>query len=947
MDEINTLQDLLPRLAAFQNRSALVAFRKQDVEQWPYAKLADQAARLAAGLAKAGLTKSDYVALFAENSPQWIAAFLGVVALGAVAVPLDAQLADDVLSHCLRDSGARFAFTTERSLERLRRAGRKVEPILLGDSANGARGWEDFSAEPAKGAVTVSPDDRAVLFYTSGTTGLPKGVPLTHRNLTFQLNTLVAAELVTSEDRVLLPLPLHHVYPFTIGMLAPLSLGLSIVLPHTLTGPQLMRAVREGAVTTIIGVPRLYRALFDGIQSRAKSAGAMSRALFGGALMLSTSLRRVHIRVGRLLFRRLHRELGPQLRVLASGGAALDPDLAWKLEGLGWLVGTGYGLTETSPLLTLDKPGQARIGSVGRPISGVEVRIEQPTDGDKYQDNSANRGNSQSPEGEVVARGPSVFAGYHNLPEETKQSFTKDGWFRTGDLGYFDDDGYLFITGRVKTLIVLAGGEKVQPDQLEEGYQQNQNQKIREIGVLERDGKLAAVILPNRTVLDSQEDPQQAAKDAVRKALEERSKALPSYQRIVDFVLTTTPLPRTRLGKIRREELQKLYDEIKQGRVEPEQAGPISEELMSPEDRVLLDDPAVRKIWQWLGERFPQHRLTPDTSPQLELGIDSLEWLNLTLEIRQCCGVELSEEAIARIETVRDLLREVAEQPQAGQVRSVADPLENPDEVLGEDGQRWLAPLGRAELVAAKMLYVVNWMLIHSYYRVSVQGREWLLDKGPLVIAPNHMSYIDSPVLAAALEFNVLAETYWGGWSGVAFGPVFRVLRRLAHVVPIDPQRTAISSLAFGAAILRRGHNLVWFPEGGLSRTGQLQPLKPGIGLLLKRYPVPVVPVSITGTRDALPPGHWLPRPGCIQITFGEPLDPHQLERNGKGDEPHERIINALSEELAKRQKGQGSRVEGQGPEERRGSSVGGRGPEERRGSSVEGREPEKSRKST
>jgi long-chain acyl-CoA synthetase len=896
--EIDTLADLIPRLAAFAERPALVNLKKQDVEKWTYAKLAEQAKRVANGLTEAGLQKGDPVALYAENGPEWIAVCLGAIAAGAIAVPLDAQLADDALSHVLRDSGARLVFTTTRSLERVGRIAGKldVEPILLGESANGIRGWQELCAEPAEPSGAVTADDAAVLFYTSGTTGPPKGVPLTHRNLTFQLNTLIAAEIVTGDDRILLPLPLHHVYPFTIGMLAPLTLGLPIVLPYTLTGPQLARALREGSVTTIVGVPRLYRALFDGIQKRAESAGFLRRVLFRGLLALSTSLRRMNIRVGRMIFRRLHREMGPQLRVLASGGAAIEPELAWKLEGLGWLVGTGYGLTETSPLLTLDKPGEARLGSVGRPIHGVEVRIDRTENANESQ--SADATDSQSQEGEVVARGPSVFAGYHNLPDKTKEAFTEDGWFRTGDLGYFDDDGFLFITGRIKTLIVLEGGEKVQPDEVEKTYQQSD--AIREIGILEQDRKLVAVILPNRNAAESDKEQQQAANDAVRKALEEQSKSVTSYQRIADFVLTTNPLPRTRLGKIRREELHEIYEQLKQGKTESQQTGPISEEEMSPEDRVLLDDPAARKTWEWLAGRFSEHRLTPDTSPQLDLGIDSLEWLNLTLEIRECSGVELSEEAISRIETVRDLLREVAEQPQDQQPGAAIEPLENPDEILGEESQRWLTPLGPIELAAAKTLYAVDWVLVHSLFRLSVEGRERLPDHGPFVLTPNHVSYLDSLVLSNALKFKILVETYWAGWTGVAFGPVFRVLRRLAHVVPIDSKRSAASSLAFGATILRSNRNMVWYPEGGHSRTGKLQPFKPGIGMLLEHYPVPVVPVSIAGTREALPPGRWLPRPGRIRVTFGEPLDPRQLEQKGKGDEPSERITSALHDEMAK-----------------------------------------------
>ncbi|HEX4129358.1 MAG TPA: AMP-binding protein [Pirellulales bacterium] len=911
MEQFDTLQSLVSRLSSFRKRRAIVAFTKEDTTVWTYAMLARRASRLAAGLVATGVQKGDAIALWAEPSAQWIAVCLGALACGAVVVPIDAQLDDKALGHVLRDSGARYLFSSARLLARFRRMKRRprVKAVLLDDRRTArATNWKTFLARSTKVDVTVTADDRAVLFYTSGTTGAPKGVPLTHANLAFQLNTIAEAELVARGDRVLLPLPLHHVYPLVIGLLTPLSLGLPIVLPYTLTGPELTRAVRQGNVTVIIGVPRLYRALLTGIESRVKGAGRLASAVFHVALAVSIALAHVRIRVGKLLFGRLHRQMGPKLRVVATGGAALEPELAWKLEGLGWQVATGYGLTETSPLLTMDKPGHARIGSVGRPIDGVEIRIDPP-DGDN-QKKSGKRGRhrkaSEPPrtDGEIVARGPGVFLGYHHLAEKTKEAFTADGWFRTGDLGYVDRRGYLFITGRVKTLIVLEGGEKVQPDDVEKAYQQ-QGSAIAEIGILAQKGKLVAVVRAHRGKTSGEKDPDQAAREAIGKALEQRSSGLSSYKRITDFVLTDSPLPRTRLGKIRREELAKLYEQLKAGGHKREPAGAMAEIDMAPEDRALLDEPAARKTWDWLAEHFAGQRITFDTSPQLDLGVDSLEWLNLTTELEQRAGVELSEEAIGRIETVRDLLREAAEQPHGKHTAPKADPLEEPEKVLGRERRRWLAPLGYVESAASLMLYGINWLLTHALFRFSVTGRERVPAEGPFVLAPNHVSYLDSSVLATVLGYHTLRDTYWAGWSGIANGPIFRVLRRLCHVVPIDPERAAAQSLAFGAAVLREKHSMVWYPEGGHSKTGELMPLRPGIGMLLDHYPVPVVPVSVEGTRDALPPGQMLPRPGRIRITFGSPLDPRTLEKKGKGEHPYERITDALHDEMAKLRRSQ------------------------------------------
>ena len=292
--------------------------------------------------------------------------------------------------------------------------------------------WEKFFRQEASGLPLVRREDVAVLFYTSGTTGPPKGVPLSHGNIASQLESIADLKIITAGDRALLPLPLHHVYPFVVGMLAPLTLGLPLVLPLSLSGQQLLRALREGEVTVIIGVPRLYSALYAGINARVESSGWVMRGLFRALLNISAVLRNsLGLRVGKLFFRSLHNRFGKHLRLFASGGSALDPQLASKLEALGWDVAIGYGLTETSPLLTINLPGQATPGSVGKPFPGVEVRIDPHA----LEKPERVRGHEV---GEVLARGPNVFAGYLNLPEKTAEVFTSDGWFRTGDMGYLD-----------------------------------------------------------------------------------------------------------------------------------------------------------------------------------------------------------------------------------------------------------------------------------------------------------------------------------------------------------------------------------------------------------------------------------------------------------------------------------------------------------------------------
>ena len=675
-------------------------------------------------------------------------------------------------------------------------------------------------------------------------------------------------------------------------MLLPLTMGLPIVTPQSLTGPQLLRAIREGAVTAVLGVPRLFEALCSGIEARAEAAGPFAALLFEANLSLSRWLRRrFGLRLGKLLLRPVHQQLGPQLRLMACGGAALASELAWKLEGLGWQLTSGYGLTETASVLTLNPPGAAKIGTVGKPLAGIELRIAPPVPGRGLAPGRSVNPPLKHAVGEVLVRGPNVFAGYQNLPEKTAEAFTADGWFRTGDLGFFDPEGYLHLTGRLSTLIVTAGSENVQPDEVEEAYLEAP--AISEIGVLEEDGKVVAVIVPKLGQIHARTE--EAIGQAVREAVQRVSAHLPSYQRLSDFVLTRDALARTRLGKIRRHLLAQRYVQEKARRDGAVNlAGPMPPDELPVEDLALLEDEAAKRVWDLLAQRYAAKRLSPGANPQLDLGIDSLEWLSLTLEIRQRAGVDLPEQAIGRINTVRDLLREVSEAAVAG-AREVPW-LEDPERALSDGQKLWLKPHGAMTSAVAAGLYAFNWALVRAWFRLRVKGLAHLPEHQPFVLIPNHLSHLDPQVLAAALGFRQLRRTYWGV---ITTNPFHRLFGRLGQVVPIDPDHALLSSLAFGAAVLKRGHHLVWFAEGTLSPTGELQPFKPGIGILLERFPTLAVPVAIHGTHRALPIGNWWPRPKPVTVEFGRPLSPRNLERQGKGERPQERIVSALHEQLA------------------------------------------------
>jgi len=899
--KLETLQTLINWFSGSGNRPAILAFQSEKLERWSYDQLVDSVARLSTALRDVGVGRGETIALMAGNRPEWVIAALAVVNAGAVLVPVDVQLVDDVIGHILEDSEARVVFTIEEQVPRLERLapGAKRRFILLDADLEDGRGWRALLPERAEPPERLDANETAVLFYTSGTTGPPKGVPLTHSNFVFELNALLQTDLAVPDNSVLVPLPLHHVFPFVVGMLAGLASGSLLVFPQALTGPQILRALREGGITTVIGVPRLYSALFSGIEARAVASGRIAAIAFRGILGLSTWLRqRLGLKLGRRLLGRVHRQIGSTVRILASGEAKLDTDLAWDLEGLGWRVCNGYGLTETAPILCVNTLADCRIGSTGRPLPGVQIVID-PTDrrptGEQL---NGDRSWEAYHEGEILAKGPNVFSGYRHLPEETKKAFTGDGWFRTGDLGYFDQDGFLYVTGRVSTVIVTESGENIQPDAVEDIYQEHP--MIREIGVLEQNRRLVALIVPEIAEMRRRGYTDIAA--AIRDAIQECSGRLPTYQRISDYAITRDALARTGLGKIRRHLLRDRYRTAKELERAPQQAAvkPMSLGEMTPEDRALLENPVAMKVWNWLTTRFSDDRLTPDTSPQLDLGVDSIEWLNLSLEIRRCSGVELTERAISRIDTIRDLLQEAAEASTGGELVIEEKIIEYPEATLSDRQSRWLEPPGPIRSLLVRGMFACSRFIVRVLFRLQVKGAENVPRQGSFVLVPNHLSYLDAPTVAAALGASVLQQAYWASAVDViAESPVVRAVSWIVPMIPIDAAGSGASSLAFGAAILKRGQNLVWFAEGQRSVSGRLQPFKPGLGILLKYFDVPVVPVFIQGTHEAMPPGRLLPRPKPLTIVFGEPVNARDLEMQGAGDEPAERIMTALHDRVA------------------------------------------------
>lgn len=875
-------RELLRELSARGPHPAVIACGDDKTVIWDGATLARNALILAGRLRQTGIDSGTRVVLCAPNSPTWIASALAILAGGAVLVPVD-DLADAAqFEAALASSGARLVLTTAGHLEEggdmLRQRGAQVmlvdTPEYLGaDVASGVR--PDARAEDLP---VLSDEAPAVLSWTSGTTGSPRAFVLTHGNIATNVAALRDLALIGPQDRALLPLPLHHAYPLVVGLLTPLTLGTAIVLPGGATGPSLMRALQEGEATTIVGVPRLYEALEAGIEARLDAGGRAVRLAWRSLFHLVNFMQRATgLRMGRLVFAPVRHAIAPRLRLLVSGGARLEQAIEEELEALGWTVLSGYGLAETASLFTGNRPTGRRRGSVGKPLADGEVRIAEPDDGGV---------------GEVELRGRSVIRGYLDNPEADRAAFTSDGWFRTGDLGRIDRDGFLFVTGRAKEVLVLGGGKKVNPEDLEPIY--GGVPEIVELALLEDRGALVALVRPDPVRLRARGALN--FRDPIRVLLGEKAQGLPSYQRLSGFALTDQPLPRTRLGKYRRFLLPGLYAQAVGGGARR------ASRVLGPEDAALLRDPTAAAIWSLLRERYPDAAVDLDASLSLDLNLDSFGWMELTLLLQDSFGVHLSEADIAEIETIRDLLRQAVEcRPQApGEVLAIATDLD-----------RWLAPRGVFLRLLNAALYALNRLIMRAFFRLHVSGIEHLPELGPYVITSNHASYLDGPAIAAALPLRRFRHLYWAGDLRVLFSNRFtRTFARAVNLFPVDDKHPG-AALEAATRVLQAGEVQVWFPEGWLSPDGELQHFQRGISELLLRSGAPAVPTYVDGTFEALPRSRRLPRFTRVSVIFSRSEPAEALRAAGAGRTDEEKIADALRQKLIALGKTSGGHLEG------------------------------------
>jgi long-chain acyl-CoA synthetase len=844
------------------DRVALQIKEEAGYRRLTYADVARRARALAGALIRAGLTPGDRIALLSENRPEWAVAYFAAVAAGGVVVPLDVQLGDPEIANVLRHAACRMAIASGKQSPRL---------LALAASGAGLDRVVDLDAQGDEGAIVslaaacaaglsaiplpaVAEDALASIIYTSGTTGTPKGVMLTHGNFLGNAESILAFKLIEPQDSLLSVLPLHHAFPFTAQLIVLYS-GSTITFPPSLKGPDLLACMHETGTTVLVAVPQLYYLLHKGIFDQIGKRPLLVRLLLSLLLRLSSALRPRGINLGRLVFGQVHRRFGGKLRLLASGGARLDPIIARDFLALGFTLSEGYGLTETAPVVSFNPLERLRPGSVGVPLPGVEVRIVQP---------------DAEGVGEIAVRGPNVMRGYYRMPDATTEVI-RDGWFHTGDLGTLDADGYLTITGRAKEVIVLSSGKNIYPEEIEEQYLKSRF--IKEIclvpKVSDRAGAqlegLLALVLPDLDAFRAQGATN--IFETIRWDMENVGKDLPPYKRPTGLRIIKEGFPRTRLGKIQRHLVAQRYRaEMAEDR--RADAPPLAEE---PEDDV------ARQVLGYLREATKKPVVRLDDNLELDLGLDSLGRIEMLVSLEAQLGVKASDDA-AESFTVRELIQALRSGTAgAAPVAAARGWSAILQEVPPEANEILATSATRSSKASMAFSLGVSAATFRSLYRLRVEGREGVPTTGPLILVANHTSYFDAFILAAALPRRAVDSLFCLSFEQFFRGRLMTWWGRQIHIIPVDMDTHLVRALQTAAHVLRNGKILCVFPEGERSADGAVRPFRKGTGILARELGVPVLPAYITGAFEAWPRGQTLPRLHRIHVRFGPVIQPDEL----------------------------------------------------------------------
>ncbi|MGA8270935.1 MAG: AMP-binding protein [Candidatus Sulfotelmatobacter sp.] len=870
------------------NNVALELQRNDQIESCSYAELRQMAESIGHWIDENKFVRGSRLAILADNHPRWVAAYLGIIASGCIVVPFDTALHADQLTKLLKDSGASILFSDAKHAATAREAVADLElglvlmdPDRMAKNSRGEHWAADLPAIFAGGKGNFQPipsnaEDIASLLYTSGTTADPKGVMLTHANFTGEVEAVFNWVDLGPSDALLGVLPMFHVLAQMANLLLPLVKGSRVVYLETLNTTELLRALRERNITAFAVVPQFFYLIHQRIFEEIEKRGVLTQCVFKTLLALNRGLRKIGINAGKTLFGKVHETLGLKMRYLVTGGSRFDPQIARDFHDLGIDVLQAYGLTETTAAVFANSPNDNVIGSVGKAMKGVEAKIVNASVDPQSQEDGG------PPSGEVALHGAVVMKGYWNRPDATA-TVLRDGWFYTGDLGYFDEDRNLFLTGRKKEIIVLSNGKNIYPEEVETHYLKSAY--IKELAVIGFEGKpgeggdrLHAVIVPNFDVLRQKKIVN--AKEVIRFDIESLSQQIASTRRIGSYEIWQEDLPRTTTRKIKRFEVEKRVRANEARKVSEDSELP-TEQPLTEDESAWLDQPDVRRALTIVREmaRSAPETLRPTHNLELDLGLDSMQRVELLSHLEEQIGGNVDESQLAGMYTVRDLVDAVLQSAASGAAgpgtrpafagwKAILAEPPNPSDVVA---------LAHPQPISNAFWYLVSRLtqvIALDRFHLHVSGIEKLPKGRAYIISSNHQSYLDPLILASVLPPQVFDKVFAVGTSEIFGKGLMLWLARTLRVVVVDPDANLIPAMRAGAFGLRQGRPLILYPEGERSIDGTPRVFKKGAAILSIHMQVPIVPVAIEGFYEAWPRNKSFHGFTPLKMLFGDPIFP-------------------------------------------------------------------------
>ncbi|MBA4124150.1 MAG: AMP-binding protein [Acidobacteria bacterium] len=873
-------------VSAAESHADKQAMRIVGVEgmEYTFGEMLDGIRSVAYRLEKEGIAFGERVALIGENHPRWAIAYFGILYRGAVCVPVDPHGEIQTISNFFENSEAKMAFIGEDFINHFHQVeenlGRKIPAVVLQDieSANGFQMFSDWAGTtrptdfdsltpPAK------PEDVAVLIYTSGTTGTPKGVPLTHGNIYYETQGCQEVMNISENEVVLSVLPLFHVFAQVINLWVIASIGASVCYVKELAPAELTRAFETKEITLLTGVPRIWylfhKKIFDGVAAQS----FVVRWLFDKLLKFNFFMRKTfNVNLGRKLFKKVHDGFGGNLAITISAGSRFDEKIAEDYYALGYMMIQGYGLTETCGAVASTRFENSSVGSVGTAVNYAEIKLGE------LNDEGA---------GEVLIRGKMVFSGYYKNPEATKDAFTADGWFKSGDLGKIDANGDLFIVGRSKDVIVLPNGKNIHPEDLEVHYSKTPYvEEICVLGVKDETSNLAgaekliAIAVPDFAYL--KQNNVANSREMIRHELDTLGRSLPEYQRVRDYVVRSEPLPRTATRKIKRFQLQK---EIAENGFDTKGSPDKKQWIFTDQDNHMLESNVGQALVKAIKQNVKDvEKIHPQMSLEIDLGLDSLSRAEVFAFLEQAFNIEFDTDKAANALTVGEVIKITQEQTGGADAEVVSQDFNWGDIVRNAEADKNLPEIQTILNKPAFLDWIVYAgfkffkLLFKIFLRLEVSGLEGLKQiKRPFLICPNHQSFFDPFVVTCNFDYDTLKNSFAVGATEFFKSSFMKSIARLLNTIPIDPDTQLTKAMKAGAVGLKYGKILNIFPEGERAFDGDLHQFKKGAAILATELNMPIVPVALDGLYKV-----WARDSGKINLAkvkmrFGKPFYPKDV----------------------------------------------------------------------